>query len=505
MSSLQLVNPRVRGIRGSPHSGLQSLAARITQEITQGAQKPFKGVIDVSSGDPHKAGVKPISFVRQVLAVCLHPQLLKNKTLPLDVRMRAQRLLEVCDGGSVGSYTASSGMPHVKQSIAEFITRRDAGVPSHAEDIFISAGSQRALMVVVKLLASGEGETRTGVLTPRPCPHTLPPLLDEAGVTLVPYQLMEDRGWAVDLDELHRALKTARGRCEPRAIYISNPGNPTGHVQDGKSIEEVIRFAAAERLLLLVDEVYQDSVYGQEKEFISYKRVLFEMDKEYSETVQLVSFHSISSACMGECGLRAGYMEQVNMDPEVTHFVDTMLCTDISTPVTGQLALDLMVNPPKPGDPSYDTYTQESLLTLATLSQNAQRVQEFLNDLPGMSCQPAMGGIYLYPCLHLPSEIIEKAKKLEVEADVLYCQMLLEEEGVFLGAGCQYDGTTGNHHLRLSILVPPDTLEEVLDHLGSFHLRFVRDKLPRPDGGVKDRDMGENLRPFSTAGTFPMN
>lgn len=51
-------------------------------------------------------------------------------------------------------------------------------------------------------------------------------------------------------------------------------------------------------------------------------------------------------------------MEQVNMDPEVTQFVDTMLCTDISTPVTGQLALDLMVNPPKPGDPSYDTYTQ---------------------------------------------------------------------------------------------------------------------------------------------------
>uniref|UniRef100_A0A8C9XYP0 alanine transaminase n=1 Tax=Sander lucioperca TaxID=283035 RepID=A0A8C9XYP0_SANLU len=427
MSSLQLVNPRVRGIRRSPHSGLQSL----------GAQKPFKEVIDVSSGDPHKAGVKPISFVRQVLAVCLHPQLMKNKTLPLDVRLRAQRLLEVCDGGSVGSYTASSGMPHVKQSIAEFIMRRDAGVPSHAEDIFISAGSQR-------LLASGEGETQTGVLTPRPCPHTLPPLLDEAGVTLVPYQLMEDRGWAVDLDELHRALKTTRGRCEPRAIYISNPGNPTGHVQDRKSIEEVIRFAAAERLLLLVDEVYQDSVYGQEKEFISYKRVLFEMDKEYSETVQLVSFHSISSACMGECGLRAGYMEQVNMDPEVTQFVDTMLCTDISTPVTGQLALDLMVNPPKPGDPSYDTYTQEILLTLATLSQNAQRVQEFLKDLPGMSCQPAMGGIYLYPCLHLPSEIIEKAKVRNVTRTFMF----MAQRGIRVHvSGKTQDFHPGKHEL----------------------------------------------------------
>ncbi|XP_054458801.1 alanine aminotransferase 2-like [Anoplopoma fimbria] len=361
-------------------------------------------------------------------------------------------------------------MLHVRQSIADFIMRRDFGVPSYAKDVFISAGFQRALMVVVKLLARGEGETQTGVLTPMPCPHTLPALLDDAGVKLVPYQLIEDRGWAVDLDELRRALKTARGHCKPRAIYISNPGNPTGHVQDWKSIEEVIRFAAAERLLLLVDEVYQDSVYGQGKECISYKRVLFEMDKEYSETVELFSFHSLSSAMMGECALRAGYMELVNIDPEVMHFVDTMLCTDISAPVTGQLALDLMVNPPKPGDLSYEIYTQEILLTLATLSQNAQRAQEFLNGLPGMSCQPAMGGIYLYPRLRLPSEIIEKAKILEVEADVLYCQMLLEEKGVLLGAGCQYGETTGNHHLRLCILVLPDTLEKVLAGLGSFHL-----------------------------------
>lgn len=35
MSSLQDVNPRVMGIRRSPHSLLQSLAARITQEISQ--------------------------------------------------------------------------------------------------------------------------------------------------------------------------------------------------------------------------------------------------------------------------------------------------------------------------------------------------------------------------------------------------------------------------------------------------------------------------------------
>ncbi|GAA6219602.1 alanine aminotransferase 2-like [Lates japonicus] len=491
MSSLQQVSPTVRGIRVSPHTALQSLAAHITQEITQGAQKPFKELIDINSCSPHQAGMKPVSFVRQVLAVCLYPQLLEDKSLPVDVRLRAQSLLEVCPGGSVGSYTASSGMPHIRQSIAGFITRRDGGVSSYAKDIFISAGSQRGLMLLVKLLARGEGVTRTGVLTPLPCPHTLPMLLDEAGVTSVPYQLTEERGWAVDLDELHRALKTARGHCEPRAIYISNPGNPTGHVQDRKSIEEVIQFAAAERLLLLVDEVFQDSVYRQDREFISYKKVLFEMDEEYSETVELVSFHSLSSPCMGECGLRAGFMEAINMDPEVMQYLDILLDTDISTPVTGQLALDLMVNPPKPGDPSYDTYTQEILLARATMSQNVQRAWQFLDGLPGMSCQPAMGGVYLYPSLHLPPEITEQAKSLEVEADVLYCQRLLQEEGVFLAAGCQHGGATDRHYLRLCVLVPPDTLEEVLARLGSFHLRLM-DRFPPANRGVKDRDRRQN-------------
>ncbi|XP_071774534.2 alanine aminotransferase 2-like [Centroberyx gerrardi] len=491
MSSLQQVNPRVRGIRVSPQSTLQSLAAHITHQITQGVQKPFKEVIDVSSGDLHKAGMKPISFVRQVLAVCLYPELLQDKNLPQDVRLRAQRLLEACDGGSVGSYTASSGLLYVQQSIAEFVTRRDAGVPSYPQNIFIPAGSQRALMIVVKLLVSGEGENQTGVLTPTPCPYTLPMLLDEAGVTLAPYHLREDRGWAVDLEELQLALKTARGCCHPRAIYISNPGNPTGHVQDRESIEEVIRFAATEGLFLLVDEVYQDSVYGQGREFVSYKKVLSEMGQEYSETVELASFHSLSNAIMRECGLRAGYMELVNMDPVVMLFADTMLCTDISTPVTGQLALELMVNPPKPGDPSYDTYKQEILFSQVTLAQNAQRAWEFLNCLPGMSCQKAMGGIHLYPQLLIPPGMIEQAKILGVEADVLYCQRLLEEEGVFVGAGCQHGLATGNYHLRLCILAPPGTLEEVLARLSSFHLRLL-DRFPHHDRGVKNGQLHPN-------------
>ncbi|MEQ2212527.1 hypothetical protein XENOCAPTIV_000867, partial [Xenoophorus captivus] len=97
--------------------------------------KPFQKVIDVSSGDPHRAGMPPLSFAHQVgskhfvfmcfvgfteiihpathelvvfcllsqvLAACLYPELLKENRFPSDVRQRAQKLLGACNGGSVG-------------------------------------------------------------------------------------------------------------------------------------------------------------------------------------------------------------------------------------------------------------------------------------------------------------------------------------------------------------------------------------------------------------------
>ncbi|XP_072294162.1 alanine aminotransferase 2-like [Eucyclogobius newberryi] len=418
--------------------------------------------------------MKPLSFLRQVLAGCVHPPLLDDLTLPVDVRQRAQTLLDACEERSVGSYTDSSGLDYVRQSIADFITRRD-GAPCSASNVFISGGSQRALMVMVKLLAGTEWDVPTGVLTHVPCPLALPMLLDEAGVSLEPYELKKDQRWAVDVDELHRALTAARGRCKTRAIFISNPGNPTGHVQSRKSIQDVIRFAAAEGLLLLVDEVYQNYVFGDGVVFISYKKILFEMGPLYSDTVEMASFHSISS--IGEGGLRAGYMELVNIDPRVMHFVDTMLCTDISTSVMGQLALDLMVKPPKPGDSSYETYTEERIHVEKTLKKNCWSACKVLNNLPGVSCEPLMGGIYLYPSVNVPPATIKQAKERQVDAGALYCEKLLQEQAVLVGPSCSHGPPPATHHFRFCILVPSDVLEEALRRIQKFHHNLLESNL----------------------------
>lgn len=56
------------------------------------------------------------------------------------------------------------------------------------------------------------------------------------------------------------------------------------------------------------------------------------------------------------CGLRGGYVELVNLDPAVLKNIYKLFSKDNCAPVLGQIALDLMTNPPQPGDPSYPLY-----------------------------------------------------------------------------------------------------------------------------------------------------
>ncbi|XP_029111335.1 alanine aminotransferase 2 [Scleropages formosus] len=469
------INPRVRMIQNSVQANLLQRCNHIREELQQGVKKPYKEVIDICWGDAHSGGTKPLTFVRQVIAVCIYPELLQETTIAPDVKERARRLLRECPGGSVGSYAAAKGIPFVQDGVCEFISKRDGGVPSYPEDIFICSGSQNALMFVLKLLVHGKGLAQTGVLTPIPCYPTFVMGLTELGAAMVPYYLCEDDGWCLHVEELRRALATSRSHCNPRILYVINPGNPTGHVQSRESIEEVIRFAAEEELFIFADEVYQDMMYAEGSQFVSYKKVLFEMGPQYSNTVELASFHSVSKGIMGECGLRCGYVELVNLDPSVKQSVTSAFNTERNTAVIGQIALNIMVDPPKPGDPSYPTFSQEVKSIRDNLVHNVRQVQETVEALPGTSFQAGSGGIYAYLRLDLPQKALLQAKEEGTDPDLMYCSRLLEEEGVCLVVGKEHGQQEGTYHIRICIGTTSTRLKEVLRRLKSFHLRFLNE------------------------------
>lgn len=61
---------------------------------------------------------------------------------------------------------------------------------------------------------------------------------------------------------------------------------------------------------------------------------------------------------MIRCGFRGGYMEVLNMDPQVKAQLLKMLSVRLCPPVSGQAAMDVIVNPPREHEPSYAQFTE---------------------------------------------------------------------------------------------------------------------------------------------------
>lgn len=71
------------------------------------------------------------------------------------------------------------------------------------------------------------------------------------GLHVKTFSLREEHGWAVDLDELGRAVTR-----NTRLIAVCNPNNPTGHIMTGGEMDAVVAAAAQVGAWLLADEVY---------------------------------------------------------------------------------------------------------------------------------------------------------------------------------------------------------------------------------------------------------
>lgn len=104
-------------------------------------KKPFNEVIKANIGDCHAMGQVPITFIRQVLALVSYPPLLDDPQFPSDAKERARTILKGCRGGSVGSYTDSPGIEVIRKHAAQYIERRDGGIPCDWQNVILSAGT----------------------------------------------------------------------------------------------------------------------------------------------------------------------------------------------------------------------------------------------------------------------------------------------------------------------------------------------------------------------------
>lgn len=59
--------------------------------------------------------------------------------------------MQGCQGGSMGSYTDSSGIEVIRKQVSEFISKRD-GLPCDWHNVFLTAGASPGIKSILALI-----------------------------------------------------------------------------------------------------------------------------------------------------------------------------------------------------------------------------------------------------------------------------------------------------------------------------------------------------------------
>jgi len=368
--------------------------------------------------------------------------------------------------------------------VAAFLRERDE-CDSQPADVFLTDGASAGVRTMMQCLLGKPGVD--AILAPSPVYplySALSTLMDGAAAL---YPLTEDPAtgvWSVRVEEIQLALDEARARgVNPRGLVIINPGNPTGQCMSLDEVRAILAFAAREGLVLMADEVYQANVYNtagaaKTNEFHSFRRALAELakaDPALAARVQLVSMHSTSKGFYGECGLRGGFLAldgawDSTVRSQIVKLASICLCSN----VVGQLAMGCIVHPPAEGDASYAAFEAEKAATLSSLKARADTLAAALDALPGVTCAPVEGALYLFPRISLPPRAVSTARAAGVAPDEFYAMRLLDATGLVVVPGSGFGQPDPDaFHVRTTFLPSAEKLESVMAAIATFHSGFL--------------------------------
>ncbi|KAL6140591.1 hypothetical protein ACLB2K_058890 [Fragaria x ananassa] len=468
------INPKVVKCEYAVRGEIVILAGKLQEQLKANpGSLPFDEILYCNIGNPQSLGQQPITYFREVLALCDHPAILdKSETQGLfsaDSIERAWEILDQIPGRATGAYSHSQGIKGLRDSIAAGIEARD-GYPSDPNDLFLTDGASPAVHTMMTLLIRSE---KDGILCPIPQYPLYSASIALHGGTLVPYYLDEASGWGLEISDLRKQLEDARSKgVSVRALVVINPGNPTGQVLAEDNQRQIVEFCKQEGLVLLADEVYQENIYVPDKEFHSFKKVTRSMG--YGENdIALVSFQSVSKGYYGECGKRGGYMEVTGFSPEVREQIYKMASVNLCSNISGQILASLVMSPPKVGDESYELYLAEKGGILSSLKRRAKTLEDALNSLEGVTCNRAEGAMYLFPRIELPRKAIHAAEAAKTAPDAFYCKRLLNATGIVVVPGSGFGQVPGTWHFRCTILPQEDKIPAIVDRLTEFHKKFM--------------------------------
>jgi aspartate/methionine/tyrosine aminotransferase len=264
-------------------------------------------------------------------------------------------------------YSPAGGLPELKDAIAAK-TARDSGYQVAASQVLVTNGGKQAVEEAFATLVDPGDE----VLLPAPYWTTYPECIRLAGGVPVEIATSWESGFKVTIDQLE-AARTAR----TKVLLFVSPSNPTGAVYRPEEVAEIGRWAVANGIWVLTDEIYEHLVYGDAR-FASMPALV----PELADTCVIVNGVAKTYAMTGwRVGWMIGPADVIKAAANLQSHATSNVCNVAQRAALAAVAGDLSA-------------VEEMR---ATYDRRRRTITAMLSDIPGVRCPEPEGAFYAFP------------------------------------------------------------------------------------------------------------
>jgi len=281
------------------------------------------------------------------------------------------------------AYSPAVGLLSYRRKLVTYYRKFDIDV--QADNIIITTGASEAIQQLFLACLNPEEE----IIVPEPFYANYNGFAAIAGVTIKPVTCSIDTGFALpSLAEFEAAIT---GRT--RAIFITNPSNPTGRFFSRKVLEGLASLIRKYDLYLFVDEVYREFCYDGDEFFSALSIAGLEE--------HVVMIDSISKR-YSACGARVGSL--VTRNEAVLQSITRYVTLRLSPPVLGQVLAEALLE-------VEDAYLES---VKAEYDQRRMIVFRRLQQMPGVVSYKPGGAFYCFA-------------RFPIDSAERFCRWLLED------------------------------------------------------------------------------
>ena len=330
-------------------------------------------------------------------------------------------------------YTPATGLPELKQAIAEK-TARESGISIDPAQVIVTNGGKQAVYQAFQTIVDAGDE----VLLPAPYWTTYPEAIRLAGGVPVDVFAGSEQDYLVTVEQLE-AARTPK----TKALLFCSPSNPTGSVYTAEQTKAIGEWALEHGIWVISDEIYQDLVYDG----VRFTGILDAVPALASTTI-LVNGVAKTYAMTG---WRVGWFIGPTDAVKAASNLQSHLSSNVSN-VSQRAAIAALTGPQEPVAAMREAF-----------DRRRQAIVAGLNAIPGVVTPTPQGAFYVYPDVTalLGREWAGTTPTTTLEL----ADLILEHAEVAVVPGEAF-GPSG--YLRLSYALGDDDIAEGVARLARF-------------------------------------